>query len=121
VVSSGILLIDVLDILPPVVECYIQSPDLEDEIIQKMMKETAFPYYKLITVNSLNRAKLIDRIKGHNINVYFQNIQIKNNGNLLFEGYDGIEFGIISKSISIPLWFKGEYILNGLCMVSDEW
>ena len=118
---SGILLIDVLSILPEELELYIQAPSLEDHVIQSMMNKTEYEYYKVIRFNIENRSEIINRIEHHFVGEYFQNIQIKVEDGLLFEGYDGIEFGIISKSINIPLWFKEEYVLTGLCRVSDEW
>lgn len=52
--------------------------------------------------------------------MYIQNMQVKKDGILLFEGFDGVEFGTISKTILIPEWFKEKYIPD-TCTVSMEW
>jgi hypothetical protein len=120
-INSYSLLIDVLSILPREVDCYIQAPSLEDSIILKMMKNTDFEYFKLITITSENREIFLNQIKKTSAHDYFHNIQIKISNKLLFEGYDGVEYGILSNSINIPDWFKKEYIIENVCTVSSEW
>lgn len=115
------LLLDALNVLPEEVECFIQAPSLENEVVQKMMTDSDFDYYKVVKLNNKSKKKFIDQVLAYSIADYFQNIQIKYNSKLLFEGFDGVEFGTLSKSIIIPEWFKEKYILTGLCTVSDEW
>lgn len=113
-------LIDVLKILPEKVECFIQSPSLDNEIIQEMFQNTDFDYYKLIFLDETNKDKFLKQELETAFSIYIQNIEIKGNGVLLFKGYDGVEFGTISKKISIPEWFKEKYIPD-TCMISSDW
>jgi hypothetical protein len=120
-ITSNIFLVDVLTILPEELDLYIQAPSLEDDVIRKMMSETEFAYYKLIKVNNGNRNVIINRIKDHFVREYFQSIEIKVKGKLVFEGYDGAEFGIFSNCIIIPNWFKEQYFVKEFYSVSNEW
>ncbi len=119
--NSRSLLIDVLKILPEHVVCYVQAPSLEDDVFLKMTSKTEYDYYSLIHLDKTNKEILIRQILSHSIDKYFQNIQLKLNDKLLFEGYDGIEFGIISNSINIPEWFINEYIIKEGCIISKDW
>lgn len=113
--------IDVIKLLPVESDCYIQSPDLEDESILSIMHPTQFDYFKIIKLAGSDRDKLIKQIEIPFILNYFQSIEIKFNETLLFEGHDGMEYGTISKSIIIPEWFKKKYISTGFCAISNQW
>lgn len=119
--SFGILLIDLLSILPDEVVCYIQAPSLENDVLQKMMVDSEFDYYQLVRLNKVNKQLFIDAILIDSTIAHFQNIQIRSNGNLLFQGYDGIDYGILSNSVTIPEWFAQAYVVTGDCMISKEW
>ena len=114
------LLTDRLQILPEEIECFIQAPSLENETIQNMMAVTEYDYYKLLRLSKSNRNEFINQELANSIGDYIQNIQIKQGSKLLFEGFDGIEYGTISKSVIIPEWFKEKYVPD-TCMISNEW
>lgn len=118
---SEYLLIDILNILPQEVDCYIQAPSLEDTFILSLMRESNFPYYKHLPLNNINRRKIIEYIQNHPIAEYFQSIEIRYNGKLLFEAHDGVEFGILSKSVTIPNWFTERHIKTETCLISSDW
>ena len=115
------LLVDVISILPDEVDCYIQAPSLEDVVILGLMSTTRYEYYKCIKLNSPNKEIFINRVMGYPIEEYFQSVEIRLNDKILFEGYDGVEFGIISNSIKLPEWFMDTYIKTGMCNSSNEW
>lgn len=115
------LLIDVLSILSIEIDCFIQAPSLEDEIIQSLMSESEFDYFKLIKINNQNRNIIINHFLHNDIIQYFQSIQLKQDSKLLFEAYDGVEYGIVSKDVIIPDWFNTVYISDGTCIVSKNW
>lgn len=115
------LLISVFKILSEEIDCYIQAPSLEDETILNMMSETEYPYYKFIKIDNLNKKSFINHLNLHAVIQYFQNIELKNNNEMLFQGFDGVEFGIISKQIKIPEWFRNKYINTGDCTISNNW
>ncbi|HRD59056.1 MAG TPA: hypothetical protein PK504_13495 [Ferruginibacter sp.] len=115
------LLINVLKILPEEIDCYIQAPSLENESILNMMSETEWDYYKLIKINNLNKESFCNSLNDSTITQYFQNIELKNSNKMLFQGFDGVEIGIISKYIKIPIWFRDKYIISGDCTISIDW
>lgn len=111
---------DVLNILPEKIECFIQAPSLDNAIIEKMLQNSDFDYYKLLRLDGESKEKVIRQQVETFFGVYIQKIEIKENGILLFEGFDGVEYGTISKKIFIPEWFKEQYIPD-TCIVSSEW
>lgn len=113
--------IDVLNILPSEVDCYIQSPDLVEETILGMMKDSSYSYYKIIHLNNIVRDVFIKKLQNNYITEYFQSVEIKKDSELLFEGHDGIESGRFSKKVDIPNWFKDKYRENWDYSISKEW
>ncbi len=113
-------LVDILNILPEKIECFIQAPSLENTVIKGMLQDSDYDYYKLLQLDKTSRNKFIKQALETSFEMYIQNIEIKENGVLLFEGFDGVEYGTISKKILIPEWFKEKYIPD-TCMVSSEW
>ena len=114
-------LIDVLTILPENVDCFIQAPSLEDKYILNLMINTKLDYYKQIKINKIVKQEIIKRIKNFPITQYFQSIVIYINDIKIFEGYDGFEYGIISKNLSLPSWFKTKHIITENCSISKDW
>ncbi|WP_157593284.1 hypothetical protein [Rufibacter tibetensis] len=51
----------------------------------------------------------------------FQSLEIRQKGNLLFEGFDGMEIGTASKEMNLPLSFVSKYVDSGICAISKEW
>lgn len=52
---------------------------------------------------------------------YIQSLEIVIDGTKIFEGYDGMEYGMFSKEFILPNDFKKEYMENEMCMISIEW
>jgi hypothetical protein len=113
--------IDLLNILPKEVSCFIQAPNLNNSEILDLMLPTKFEYYKEIKLTESNKKKVIEKIVTENVEEDFQSMEIRYNGQLLFEGYDGMGYGIISKTFKLPVWFIDKYIMNDICSVSKEW
>lgn len=118
--NENSFLIDVLIILPEKVECFIQAPSLENLVIKGMLKKADFDYFEVLMFNEESKEKFVRQEIETSFSVYIQKIEIKENGDLLFEGFDGCEYGKISKKIIIPEWFKEKYIPD-TCIVSNEW
>ena len=114
-------LLDVINILPEDIDCYFQAPSLDDESILSLMQTTQFDYYKVISLSGLNKTRFIQRIKEADIESYFHSVEIKLNNQLLFEGYDGVEYGTISNTVKLPQLFIDDYVNTGLCNVSEAW
>jgi hypothetical protein len=87
----------------------------------ELMQPTQFEYYKKIVLGEANKKKLLMEIKNHNIEEDFQSIEIRINNQILFEGYDCMEYGMVSKNFEIPLWFINKYIKNDMCSISNDW
>ncbi|SEH89699.1 hypothetical protein SAMN02927937_02006 [Paenimyroides aquimaris] len=113
-------LVDILSILPNKVECLIQAPSLENLTIQKKTKKSKYDYYNLINLTEENKKDFIDEELNNSIGNFIQNIQIRKGDSLLFEGYDGVEYGVISKHLIIPDWFIKKYVPD-TCTISNEW
>ena len=43
------------------------------------------------------------------------------NGRTIFEGYDGLEYGIFSNSFDIPHWFAERYGQKDIYGISTMW
>jgi len=86
-----------------------------------MLHPTKFPYYKSVILAGPDRKSFLKQIEVPFILNHFQSVEIKFNDRLLFEGYDGMEYGSISKSILLPQKFINEYINGEYCIVSTEW
>jgi hypothetical protein len=118
--SFNSLLIDILSIIPEKSECFIQAPSLENIVIKNILRDSNFDYYKFLILDKTTKAKLIEQEVETSFAIYIQSIEIKNNDNLLFEGFDGVEYGIISKNLVVPEWFKNKYIPD-TCIISNDW
>ncbi|MBF0762559.1 hypothetical protein IR148_16085 [Dysgonomonas mossii] len=119
--NKDFFFIDVLKIMPDDIYCYIQSPDLEDNIVLGMMLPTEYDYYQCVHLDKNNKDRFIERLRNETVLEYFQSIEIKKDSILLFEGYDGIESGKISKNITIPTWFKKKYKEDWDYTISIDW
>ncbi len=113
-------LVDVLNILPEGIECFIQAPSLDNIIIEKMLQDSNYDYYKFLKLDKTNKDKFIEQELETFFGMYIQKIEIKEKGVLIFEGFDGVDYGTISKNIFIPEWFKEKYIPD-TCTISNEW
>jgi len=119
--NNEIFFVDALAILPADIDCYIQAPSLEDKIVLNMMHKTQYDYYRCIHLDESNRRLFIQRLKQNTVVEYFNNIEIKVDKILLFEGYDGIESGRFSKTVNIPSWFKEKYKEGWDYSISQDW
>ncbi len=113
--------IDVMKIMPSTVDLYFYAPGLEDHIILKMIKNTNEETTKWIHLDEKGKNLFLSRLSEEIIIEFFQWLQIKVNGNTLFEGFDGIESGIFSRNINIPKWFVEKYKNEGVYSLSNEW
>lgn len=113
-------LVDLMKILPEKIECLIQAPSLDNKIIQEMFQNSDYDYYELLELDDVRKKIFIDQALKTSFGVYIQKIEIKENGILLFEGFDGIEYGMISNKVSVPQWFIERYIPD-ICVISTKW
>jgi hypothetical protein len=115
------LTIDIIKIVPHDAMCYIQAPSLDLQKVNDLLEPSDFSYYRKLALTELNKNILIDLISDKAIEMYFQCFEIKLQGSRLFIAYDGMEIGILSKSLSIPTWFYDKYLITDICKISEEW
>lgn len=115
------LIIDVINIMPDGVDCYVEAPSLDDEVVLNLMKPTKYDYFTVIKLDAEHKKILIKRILDGEVHEYFQRVEIRDGDKLLFEGYDGVEFGIISKDVALPADFARKHINQDSCNISADW
>lgn len=119
--ESRVFFIDVIKLFPEEVECYIQAPSLENKIVLDLLQETKSNYSKSIKLTAENRHVLLRQIIENPITDYFQHVQIRFGQKILFEGYDGVEYGVVSKEITLSHNFFEQYVNSGICSISEDW
>ena len=112
--------IDVINILPLNSVCYLQAPDLSSKTILFRLKLTEYPYYKSLELNQENKNLFIESILHENIQEDIQSIEVRNNDTLLFEGFDCVEYGTISRTLLLSDYFKRNYINDNFCNISEN-
>lgn len=114
-------IIDILSIVPDNTNCFIQSPSMENMELLDLLQPSDYNYYKKIILTKEIKRKLNSIFSLNNIESTIQSMEIQHNNLLIFQAYDGMEIGIISKQISIPDWFIDKYIKTGMCIISNDW
>ena len=113
--------IDVINLVPDNSICFIQAPSIDaSSTLNNLLMPSELDYYQQITLSPANKEKICEIIKAEDV-VGFQGIEIRHNGKLYFEGYDGMVFGTISKDINLPKKFVKDYIESDMCNVAVEW
>ena len=111
--------IDIFQILPADCDCYVQVPDLDKNLIQELLDDCSIPYYVKIRLGVENTSKFMDLESHCHISQWIQNMEIRKDEKLLFEGYDSIEYGVFSKNMIIPDWFKNKHVED--YGISSDW
>lgn len=115
-------IIDIIDLVPDNSVCFIQAPSIEkSSALNDLLMPSQFSYYQQVILSQVNKKILVEIIKYEEVEGYFQSMEIRHDGKLYFEGYDGMEYGTISKDINLPDNFIKYYINGEMCIVSNEW
>ena len=69
----------------------------------------------------ISRALVLGLSEENDFLDFTERVEMKEGNKLLFEGYDGMEFGTISKTISLDGEFRKKYVEGDMCSVSDNW
>ena len=113
--------IDVINLVPDNSICFIQAPSIDaSSTLNNLLMPSELDYYQQITLSPANKEKICEIIKAEDV-VGFQGIEIRHNGKLYFEGYDGMVFGNISKDVNLPVNFIKDFIESDMCNVAVEW
>lgn len=113
--------IDTLKIMPENSICYLQAPNLSSKLLLSKLEQSEFKYYRYLKLNDINRQLIINCISLENIQEEIQSIEIRRNGVLLFEGFDGVEFGTISSKLKLTDDYIKKYINDDFCNISINW
>ena len=115
-------IINVINIVPDNSVCFIQAPGVEhSSALNNLLTPSKFPYYHQVILSPLNKEALIKIVKDEKVQEYFQSLEITTNNKLSFEGYDGMEYGTISKDIKLTDNFIRDYVDEHMCVVSEKW
>lgn len=93
-------------------DCYLQAPDLDNDLIQDFLDDCTIPYFVKIRLSAENALRFTDLELNHRVSQWIQSMEIRKDAKLLFEGYDSIEYGLFSKEVAIPDWFRGKHKEN---------
>jgi hypothetical protein len=74
-----------------------------------------------IVLNKRNREILTAEILYNNIEEFIHSLEIRVDNKKIFEGYDGMEYGMFSKEFNLTKEFKEKYTTMDMCMVSENW
>ena len=113
--------IDILEIIPDNSICYIQAPSLDDVDFLKVMTESKYDWAQQIILSKENKLKLKKVLLENEIEEQFQNVTIEKESKKIFESFDGMEIGELSKSVIVPNWFFAKYIETEYCIISEDW
>ena len=111
--------LDIIHLFSAGCDCYLQAPDLDKDLIQDLMDDCTIPYYVKIRLTFENTSKFMDLESHYHISQWIQSIEIRKDEKLLFEGYDSIEYGLFSKNMIIPDWFKNKHVED--YGISSDW
>ncbi len=111
--------IDVILFMPYNVDCYIQAPDLDIDLIRNLIVSCNIPYYERVKLTPNSKAQIINLESQFQISQWIQSMEIRKDSELLFEGYDSVNYGLFSKNITIPYWFKNKHIND--FSISHNW
>jgi hypothetical protein len=115
------LFIDILRLMPFEADLLIQSPHEEVLSVLEDIEHTKGEVFNTVRLSRENRQKLIYEVIYNDIEEYMQSIQIKIGDQLLFEGYDGLEYGTFSREFQLPSEFLEEYTPKKMVSISNEW
>jgi len=95
-----------------------------EETFQSKLKGMDFNYsngaYHVI-LDEGNRKRLLEWDEDNNILDFVERLEIVRGEKLLFEGYDGMEFGTLSKTVIIDQAFHSNYLDKDICIISKDW
>lgn len=120
IIPTNFFFIDLLKIFPDDITCYIQAPSLENAVIKDLLKDSDYDQNKYLQFDKSIKNIIIRQEIETSFSKYLNRMQIRINGILVFEGFDGIEYGVISQKVNIPKWFADLYVPD-TCMISSKW
>ena len=101
--------------------CIIKMTTTKDDF-DELLSGVSVSFDGIHYVINLNDRNNINKlIYDTNFPEYVVDMEIWFEDRLLFEGYDNLEYGKISKNISLPKDFISNYVEDETCMISSQW
>ena len=97
---------DIIQLVPVGSVCFIQAPSLDDFEYQQVMQSSPFPYFQHVVLTAENKERLSKLVKLKQLEKYFHSLEVRVEGNLLLEAFDGMEIGTFSKKFKLPVNLK---------------
>lgn len=117
---NGSFLLDLLSMVSSDnIVCYIQAPDIEN--LYSILSISDDPALMLMKTDAISLKIIEEEIKLNNIQDYIQYITFIKGNNVIYEGYDGLEYGIFSKYFNIPHWFIEKYEKYDCYGIATTW
>lgn len=113
--------IDTIEIVPDNSVCYIQAPDVNNVELLELLEESKYNWAKQIVLTLENKLKLKSLLLKVELEDRFHNVTIERESKKIFEGYDGMEIGEISKNLVTPNWYDKKYIETEYCNRANDW
>jgi hypothetical protein len=118
--ASALFFKTIINIMPTNSECFIQSPHREFVDAIKMGEYEIANLYIQISLSEKNR-QVLTQIANHDIQDYIQYFKIISAEGLLFEGFDGFEFGLVSRQLSHLRPVLQKFIDLEYCAFASDW
>lgn len=99
----------------------VQSPHEEVLSVLRVIVDNKKNDFETIKFSKKNRKILIEEIKDNGIEEYIHRLEVLIKDKKIFEGYDGMEYGMFSKEFNLPKEFKEKYTKMDMCMISEDW
>lgn len=100
---------------------YVQAPDLNLSAVRLNFQDTEYPYYLSIELDNISKVKLNESIQNQGLLDDIQHLEVRSQNKKLFEGYDHMQFGTISKDLSLSANFIDNFINTDMCVVAKDW
>jgi hypothetical protein len=113
--------IETIELVPDGSVCFIQAPSIDDWEFQQTMQTSQVPYFQQVVLTLESKERLSELVKLKQLEEQFHSLEIRQEGNLLFEAFDGMEIGTFSKKFKLPNEFESKYKSLGMLTVSSEW
>lgn len=114
-------LIDTIEIVPNNSICHVQAPNIKNTDFHELCEKSKYNWAQQIVLNSENKEKFKNLLLRSEIEGQFHNIIIEEEEVKIFEGFDGMEIGEVSKTLNLPNWYLDKYIKTKYCNIAKNW
>jgi len=113
-------MIDTIEIVPDNSICYIQAPSVDNSNFLELFTKSKYNWARQVVLSSENKQKIKKLLLSSELENQFQNVTIEKEEEKIFEGFDGMEIGTISKKLNLPNWYVEKYVETKYCAFAEE-